>query len=240
MGMRPNPKKRTGPQLDPLLFCGPAGHHFCPVVPLYRAHLSQNSKRRPRHGCLALWELEYPDRFADCQKSMGLRDVEREEFFDPVSRNVTRERVRLSLEKATAQVVGNEMPRDRDGNVFNGPPDDGLIPQVSRDALPAHTCFPVSGPTWSSGGNPTAPGRAPLSAPPAEPEPRVAETAFSSESQGGFGIHPTACGKYSRRPVYRCFCIQPATPRGLFTTRRSSQRIPVAWMQSMVGSREKR
>ena len=51
-------------------------------------------------------------------------DAPRKEYFEVVSRNVSRARVRLSLEKARANAGEEDLPRDHEGNIIAEPSDD--------------------------------------------------------------------------------------------------------------------
>ena len=68
------------------------------------------------------------------------------EYFEIVSRNVRRARVRLPLEKYRGQLGLESEPRDFAGNVTNEPSDDALLLQVSEGSLLTQRSFPVLDP----------------------------------------------------------------------------------------------
>ena len=122
-------------------------------------------------------------RIATRKWALGSDDVALKEFFEVVSRNVTRARVRLSSEKSRIQVGADDLPRHVDGNVIAELSGDELIPQASEDTLPTQISFPILDTTWKTFGNPTTPKRDPQSAPPTEPDPRVARTEGTSSAK---------------------------------------------------------
>ena len=77
---------------------------------------------------------------------MKSHDDARKEFFAVFSRDVTRARVRSSLAKARAHAGSEDELRDQDGYIIAELSDDGLIPQVSYDAILTQTSFLVLGP----------------------------------------------------------------------------------------------
>ena len=68
------------------------------------------------------------------------------EYFDIVSRNVRRARVRLTLDNYRGQMGSGTAPRDPAGDIINDPSDDGLPPIAPDEISPAQESFPALGP----------------------------------------------------------------------------------------------
>ena len=65
---------------------------------------------------------------------MASTDPALKKFFEIVSRNVRRARVRLTLEKYRGQIGWGATPEDAEGNIINDP-SDGEVPLIVSDGL---------------------------------------------------------------------------------------------------------
>ena len=79
------------------------------------------------------------------------------QYFEIASRNVSRARMRLTLEESRRQTGSDYLPQDERARLSMN--------------HPMANCFPVLGPTWNASPNPTTPERDPQSPPP--PQSRV-------------------------------------------------------------------
>ena len=64
------------------------------------------------------WDIFTDLRISTNERIMESPDVRCKEYFEAPLRNVTRKRVRLSLEQARAHVGPDDVVRGREGNVF--------------------------------------------------------------------------------------------------------------------------
>ena len=104
-------------------------------------------------------------------------------------RNVTRARVRLSLEEACGQVGEDEVPRNHDGNVIAEPP---MANRSRRSPTTPSLPSPLYR-YWARRGIRTfgkTAKREPSFAPPAEPKPEVAKTAIPESQEEDMAFTP--------------------------------------------------
>ena len=124
------------------------------------------------------WNSISDRRIAQKGRAPDSNDPTLTEYFEIVSRNVYRARVRLALEKYRGLMVSEGEPRDAAGNIINEPSDDELLPQVSEECLRAQQPLPVLDLKWNTVPNPSAPERdaqAPLAEEP-DPQDRRVDT----------------------------------------------------------------
>ena len=79
----------------------------------------------------------------DGAHSLGLRCLR-----GAVSRNLARARQRRLWAPEASNVADDGPIRAEDGEIFHGPPDDELIPQVLKEELLAHSNFPFLDSEW--------------------------------------------------------------------------------------------
>ena len=68
------------------------------------------------------------------------------EYFEIVSRNVSRARVRSTLEQSRGRAGSENEPRDSKRSILNEPSGNELLPQVSDESLLAQHSYPVLDP----------------------------------------------------------------------------------------------
>ena len=115
-------------------------------------------------------------------------------FFDVVSREVSRARIRLAVEKHIGQTCSDGLSQDAEGNIATAPP---LVP---GDLLMPRTPFPVFGPEWNAVRDPATPRRDAKARPPAEPDSEVPRADGDSYKQGDLDPPP----HYTLTPPASC------------------------------------
>ena len=109
------------------------------------------------------------------------------EYFETVSRNVCRARVRSTLGKYRGHVGCCAEPRDDEGDINNDFSYDELPPNEPDDLLVAQDSSPALDPTWNVSRNPSTPPKRPApSFPDVAPDrksPRVNPTPASKDDQ---------------------------------------------------------
>ena len=119
--------------------------------------------------------------------AMDSPDPALEEYFEIVSRNAHRARVRLTLEKYRGQMGWDTAPKDADGNIINDPSDDELPPKVSDGLLLAQDSFSVLEPSRNVSPNLKTPSKRPPppshSVGPGRNSARIDPTSMSKDAQ---------------------------------------------------------
>ena len=166
-----------GPEWIRCSLVGQLGIFFARVF-----HRIEDCRRRVNLGPMmasqmfANWNVLTDLRIATHKWALASKDVATKEYFGCGSRDVTRARVRSSLEKSRTQAGADDLPRNADGDVSAETSDDDWIPQVPEDTLLTQTSCPITAPTRGAHGNPTTPKCYPQPAPSTEPDTKVAGT----------------------------------------------------------------
>ena len=107
----------------------------------------------------ACWRTISDLRIEKNRWSVASDDPAFQEFFEIASRNVSRARSRVTIERRRGQMDPESAPQDAVGNIVNEQSDDELLPLVPEELLPPKRPCPVLGPEWDTIPNPTTPRR---------------------------------------------------------------------------------